>query len=415
MLDDLVTLARFSTALEAHEARIELESQGVECVVADEIAASLAFPGVLGVGGVKLQVRAQDAPRAREVLRHTPAARDLVPVEGERPTEADQAAADIARWFLATQARLEAKIEEWADLAGDRLFVDHVTSCSGDHVYALTLSDFDVAREGKRALYVAQPHAHEPGATAGMMDILQQLITGKDLRGRPTALDSEKVMAKSILTFNPIGNPQGREAAPVLYWDGSDFSNDDLRCWMLGEDPENPDSAWRRLDLWDSREQEAPDPVGIVYEQIDEFRFVEPNRSHLSSFFQLFFQMDEMYAYDSWLDLHQAETMEGGCNCQVLLPLPGLATGEILAEDAAWGRQIVAAWQAAGFRPVPQAAPLVTTDEQADYLRSAWGDLHRRLRILTTVVKHNAPDTPPEFQLDAQALAIRTSIERLLA
>jgi hypothetical protein len=40
MLDDRVTLARFSTAVEAHGARIELESQGIESVVADEIAAA---------------------------------------------------------------------------------------------------------------------------------------------------------------------------------------------------------------------------------------------------------------------------------------------------------------------------------------------------------------------------------------
>lgn len=408
MQDGPVTIARFETGMAAHQARIALEGHGIPCAIADEAMVNLGVPGSLGLGGVKLQVRASDVARAASILRHTPAARDLEP---ELCEDADD---DVAQWFLATQAPLEAKIDEWAELAGERLVVEYVTSYSGDRVYALTLSDFGVPRQDKRAHYFAQPHAHEPGATAGMMDVIEQLVAGKSLRGEATALDVDEVLAKTVLTFNPIGNPQGRDAAPVLYWDGSDYSNDQFWCWMRGEDPEHLGQMWHRFDLWDAREHDAPDPVGIVYEQIDEFRYVEPNRSHMSSYSKLFFRMHAMYEYECWLDLHQTEFVDSDRNCMILLPIEGLASGEILEEDRAWGQSICDAWAAAGYRPIPEPEHLGYTGQQAEYFRRAWGELHKRMSKISTEVKNNAPDATPEFQLEAQAIAILASIERLL-
>lgn len=320
----------------------------------------------------------------------------------------------MAMPFLAKQAQIEAKIADWTELAGARLRVDFITSFSGHRVYALTLSDFSVPLERKRRHYFAQPHAHEPGTTAGMVDAIEQLVTGKDLSGNPTALDVDRVLAKMVLTFSPIGNPQGREAAPVLYWDGSKYSNDEFWCWMRGEDPDRPGKMWKRLDLWDRRVEKAPNPVGIVYEQIDEFRYVEPNRSHLSSYFKLFFQMDKLCRYERWLDLHQTEFVDSPHDCMIILPLKGLAEGRISEENAAWGQQIVDAWKKAGYRPQPKPAPLGYTGEQADYLRKTWGEIHKRMSSISTEVKNNAPDATPEFQLRAQAIAIEESIKRLL-
>jgi len=292
--------------------------------------------------------------------------------------------------------------------------VEHLTSYSGHRVYALTLSDFSVPVEQKRCHYFAQPHAHEPGATAGMIDVIEQLATRKDLAGEPTSLDIEEVLAKTVLTFNPIGNPQGREKAPVLYWDGSKYTNEEFWCWMRGEDRDHPGKMWKRLDLWDVREEKAPEPVGIVYEQIDEFRYGEPNRSHLSSYFRLFFEMDAQYHYECWLDLHQTEFVNSEFNCMIVLPLAGLAEGEILEVDTAWGQTIVDAWKEAGYHPRPEPTTLGYTGVQASYFRENWGQLHKRMNIVTTEVKNNAPDATPEFQLKAQAIAIVKSIERLL-
>ena len=327
----------------------------------------------------------------------------------------------MAEAFLAKQAQLEAKIAEWTALAGPKLQVDYVVSYSGDKVYALTLSDPDVDRERKRALYFAQPHAHEPGTTAGMIDVIDQLVKGReyaaqgaDLEGRPTALDVDKVLAQTILTFNPIGNVQGREKAPVLCWDGSRYSNEEFWCWMRGEDPEHPGQMWKRLDIWDVRAEKAPDPIGIVYEQIDAFRYVEPNRSQLSSYFKLFHRMDARYGYEYWLNLHQTEFVDSEYNCVVLLPLEGLATGAIAEEDKAWAERIMAAWKEAGLKPEPAPRTTGYTGVQAEYFRRNWGALHERMRIISTEGKNNAADAPPEMQRDTQALAILESIERLL-
>ncbi|MFP4057380.1 MAG: hypothetical protein ACLF0G_10975 [Candidatus Brocadiia bacterium] len=321
----------------------------------------------------------------------------------------------MAADFVAKQAELEARIAAWKPLAGDRLQVDHLTAYSGHRVYALTLSEPAVPLERKRRHYFAQPHAHEPGATAGMVDAIEQLVTGKDLAGRPTALDLEAVFANTLLTFNPIGNPQGREKAPVECWDGSRFSNQQLWCWMRGEDPDKPGQMWHRLDLWDTRDYPRhPEPIGIVYEQIDEHRWVEPNRSHRSTYFQLFFKMDYQHGYQAWLDLHQTEFVRSPHNCMIILPLEGLAPEPILDVDRRWGRRLVEAWKAAGYRPRPEPVHLGYRGQQAAYFRACWGELARRMPVLTTEVKNNAADAPATFQLEAQSLAIVHSIQRLL-
>lgn len=316
--------------------------------------------------------------------------------------------------FLAKQDQLEAKIEEWTALAGPKLTVNHLTTYSGHAVYALTLTDETVACDRKRAHYFAQPHAHEPGTTAGMMDVLEQLVTGKNLAGEPAALDRGKVLAETILTFNPIGNPDGRERAPVLYWDGSKYSNEEFWCWMRGEDPDNPGKMWKRLGLWDDREEKAPDPVGIVYEQIDEHRYVEPNRSQLSTYFKLFHQMDKQHHYEAWLDLHQCEFTKGDADCMMVLPYAGANEGKLKEDNEALAQSIIRAWQAAGFTPTPDAVELGYTGVQGQYFRDNWGPLHKRMNVLITEVKTNAPDATPEFQTQAQVIAVIKSIERLL-
>ena len=316
--------------------------------------------------------------------------------------------------FLARQAQLEAKIAEWREWAGPRLEVDSITCFKGHKVYALTLTDPSVPLDRKRRHYFAQPHAHEPGTTAGMIDAIEQLVTGNDLAGEPTTLDVEAALAKTVLTFNPIGNVQGRERAPVLYWDGSEYTNEQFWCWMRGEDPDSPGKMWKRLDLWDDREEHAPDPVGIVYEQIDDHRYVEPNRSHLSSYFRLFFKMDERFGYEYWLDLHQTEFVNSPYDCMIILPIAGLAEGEIAAVGNAWGERIVAAWKKAGYRPKPEVEPLGYTGQQAEYFRRAWGEINKRLCKVTTEVKNNAPDAPSDFQLKTQSIAVIESIQRLL-
>ena len=78
MDDELVLIARFDMGMEAHEASFVLEDQGIECAIDDETAANLGFPGTMGLGGVKLLVRASDAGRAVALLAETPAGKNLL-------------------------------------------------------------------------------------------------------------------------------------------------------------------------------------------------------------------------------------------------------------------------------------------------------------------------------------------------
>jgi len=69
-LERLVTIETFSSPWQAQLARACLESEGIHAVVADEHFYRLygALPGTMG--GVKLQVRPEEAQRASDLLRN---------------------------------------------------------------------------------------------------------------------------------------------------------------------------------------------------------------------------------------------------------------------------------------------------------------------------------------------------------
>jgi hypothetical protein len=69
-IERLVTLETFSSAWEAHLARACLEAEGIQAIVADEHFYRMygALSGTLG--GVRLQVRPEEAERAAELLRN---------------------------------------------------------------------------------------------------------------------------------------------------------------------------------------------------------------------------------------------------------------------------------------------------------------------------------------------------------
>ena len=319
--------------------------------------------------------------------------------------------------FPCKQKELEAKINEWLKKAPEKIKIDYVESYTGYRVYAITVSDFTVPQEQKRAHYFAQPHAHEPGATAGMIDVLEELITGKDIYGNSSNMDVDNILKRTILTFNPIGNPAGRDKAPVDCWDGSYCDNERFWCWMRGEDPDNPGKCWKRLDIWDPRDHNTPDPVGIVYEQISEFKYAEPNRTQESSYFKLFHKMDAMYHFEAWLDLHQTEFVDSEYNSMILLAIQGEeGSKDLEAEKKEWSIQIIKEWENdTVLHPIPEAEPLTYTGIQAEYFRKNFGPIHKRMSMLSTEVKNNSPEMTPEVQMRGQAIAIRASIERLAA
>jgi len=67
--EPLVTVAAFDTPLKASILASRLEAEGIECFVAD--AETIAIHGLLSnaLGGVKVQVRESEAPRAAVIAR----------------------------------------------------------------------------------------------------------------------------------------------------------------------------------------------------------------------------------------------------------------------------------------------------------------------------------------------------------
>ncbi len=91
MAEEVVLIARFDTPFEAEEARIALEEEEIECMIADELTGDLGLIGWSNPGGIKLLVRAEDVERAVAALADTPARKDLVveppAEEGSAPTQ----------------------------------------------------------------------------------------------------------------------------------------------------------------------------------------------------------------------------------------------------------------------------------------------------------------------------------------
>jgi|HubBroStandDraft_6_1064221.scaffolds.fasta_scaffold271967_2 hypothetical protein len=68
LLDQLVIVARFDLAAEAHLAKSVLEGAGIDCNLVDEQIVSLDWFYSLMMGGIKLCVPQSEAALAREVL-----------------------------------------------------------------------------------------------------------------------------------------------------------------------------------------------------------------------------------------------------------------------------------------------------------------------------------------------------------
>ena len=302
--------------------------------------------------------------------------------------------------WLAMPDEVEAKVLEWSENHPDVVSLDSVTQHVGLKVHAVTVTGPGGDLAAKKKLIVHVPHAHEPGATAGCMDFLNALITGQHFDGRPFELDREQALQQTLVTVIPDCNPDGRSRAPVRYWDGSIYTNDEFWCWMRGKDRETG-KMWKRLDLWSTRvETDHPDPIGIVYEQVSDHEFVEPNRTHRSSLWKLFRRHMDRHPYDQMVSVHQTEFQKSPYNAMVILPcLHDELPPERQACNRALGERIVAAWRDAGAKPMPDIKPLGYTGEQRAYFVKTWGEVYERMTICTTEVQNNNPRTPPAKQM----------------
>ncbi|HJN15074.1 MAG TPA: hypothetical protein QGH10_06280 [Armatimonadota bacterium] len=320
----------------------------------------------------------------------------------------------MEKWISHPDA-VEAKVAEWQERHSRLLHVDTITQPTGRPVFALTMSDIGVPDDQKKKLLGFVPHAHEPAPNAACMNVMNMLLTGEQLDGSAPSFDVETAREKLLVTFIPDANPDGTARAPVEYWDGYEYTNDEFWAWMRGPDRETG-LMWKRVDIFDTRvEENLPTRLGIVYEPISEFEHVEPNRHPRSSLMRHIKALREQRTYDALLSLHQTEFVNSDRNCMIILPCIYDDQPEELREyEMAWARQIVDAWTAAGERPIENIKPLGYTGEQRQYFINVWGNLYDETPLVTSEVQNNNPATPPETQQLLTEIAITETIERLL-
>ncbi|MGI5819275.1 MAG: hypothetical protein ACOX9R_14395 [Armatimonadota bacterium] len=255
------------------------------------------------------------------------------------------ASAHGATW-ISRPDDVDAKVAEWTEAYPETFVAESKRQFAGYPVWALTVTDRSVDDAGKRTAIVFKPHAHEPAPIAAQMNVVNQLLTGETLDGKPAEFDSERVLRECILVFMPDANPEGTARAPVEAWDGSEYTNEEFWAWMRGPDPETG-LMWKRVDIYDDREEPVlPTRRGIVYEQIDEHRFVEPNRHHGSTLFKWLFELLERHGnVEQILSLHQTEFVNSEHNAMVILPcLWDELPEDIRAYSRGWAEEMVAAW-----------------------------------------------------------------------
>ena len=314
-------------------------------------------------------------------------------------------------WWISKPEEVEAKITEWINRHQDLLRLEFVTQFTGHRVYALTVTDKSIRDESKVRCIFAVPHAHEPAGTAASIDVINQLLTGVNLRGEPTDIDREEALRRLILTFIPVANPYGMERSPERWWDGTKYTNEEFLNIAFGVDQDG--KRFHRYGRWCSLEHK-PMRIGIVYEKVWHHTYVEPNRDWSSSYFKLLFKLLPEHKTNLLLDLHQTEFERSPYNAEVILPtLQDELPREIRRYNEEWGVKLVDALEKAGGMCKPEPRPLGYIGEQREYFVKYSGFIMRSIPMLTVEVQNNNERTPPRRQLELHEAVIKATIDRL--
>lgn len=315
-----------------------------------------------------------------------------------------------APWWLARPWHVEPRIRAWAAKYPQLVSLERQPTYGKRTAYAVTVSGPGPSGDKIKLLF-AQPHAHEPAATAGMMDFLCELLEGTHLDGTPTDLPRREWLDRTLITMIPDGNPDGRARAPADWWDGTRTNKEflDLAFGLTSEG-----KRCTRVGRWSLREQK-PAWIGFAYEQLNEQEFVEPNRDRESTYFRLLRRMGERYRYAAHADLHQTEFERSAYNAMIILPFMQNELPEPLRQtNQRLGEAVVEAWRKAGANPIPKVEPLRYGEDQLRYFRKCWSDLHVQRAHVTFEIQNNNRRTPPRKQMELMEAGIRTVVEFFL-
>jgi hypothetical protein len=316
--------------------------------------------------------------------------------------------------WLARPYQVDRQVQLWQSDHADLIDVDYVKQYVGLKAYAITITNCCIPSDKKEKLLFSVPHAHEPAGTVACMSVINQLLTGQNLDGTKSDIpDITDVLDKCVLSFIPDANPDGRSRAPVDYWDGTKYTNDEFWTFMRGRDPETK-KMWKRMGRWSIR-NEFPETIGIVYERLNEHEYVEPNRDFESAYFRLVKRVWEKYGPGRWLDIHQTEFENSKYNAMIILPIVQDELPEhIQKANMQWADEIVKQWKSIGAEPIPESKPLGYTGEQGEYFRKTWREFMPMIPEITTEIQNNNTRTHPNMQAQMQEVAIKTSVNLVL-
>ncbi|MFQ6133448.1 MAG: M14 family zinc carboxypeptidase, partial [Armatimonadota bacterium] len=279
-------------------------------------------------------------------------------------------------------------LHQWAGEHPDLLELDHVVQFGGSECYCATLTRGEATDEARKALIVTVPHAHEPGGTVACIDFICQLVKGENLAEQPTDLDRDAILDRLVLTFIPDANPAGRERAPEDVWDGTKYSNDDFLKIAFGIEATTGE-RFPRPGRWCMEEYQVAQ-LGIVWEQIHDYVYVEPNRDLDSSLCRLVRTAFKARDYQGILHLHQTELEKSEHDCFAILPVLQDDLPEALQQqNVAWAEDLIAEWQRVGANPIPEPRRLGYQEDQLQLFRDTWGDIQQRMPSLTIEVQNN--------------------------
>ncbi|MBL8991943.1 MAG: hypothetical protein JNM63_01295 [Spirochaetia bacterium] len=198
-------------------------------------------------------------------------------------------------------------------------------------------------------LLAAVPHAHEPGPTAALVNLVSGIAEGKFLDGTPFPEDLRRASEKILITLLPDTNPQGKVRSEVRAWTG-EIDNETFYKIVFGEAADG--SRFGRYPEW-RISAHHPRRVGIEYEALDGDDYVEPNTSLRSTHTRAIDALFSKYQFTHFLDLHQHEHPE-----VVLLPAEydDLSSAERGKLDL-WAKAIESEWKTLGIPYMEPSVP----------------------------------------------------------
>jgi len=311
-------------------------------------------------------------------------------------------------WWLAVPKTVEPKILEWQEKYPDKLDVCYTTQYTGHKIYAVTVTNKDVPDAKKKTLLTTVSHGHEPAGSAAIMNFINQLLTGEHLDGRKTNLEVASILHETLLTFIPIGNPDGRSRAPVDCWDGSIYDAEEFFDYMKGIRADGRRFDWPEPRVWKKSEEDVA-RVGITYAQIDEDTYAEPFWGpERTKYYKLMERLSQQHHYDALLDLHQTYEREELYDTFVQYSAADWMPKEFQEYALAWGADAVAPFEEAGahFSGIHKGG-------DKGWIINQFTLKHGTPNLLFEV-QNNHPNTPMDEQLLYAETMIRVSVERMV-